>query len=116
MNMNQLSVIFSALMIHLMSPPVGTPVHAIGDSRVISVGTEDGSGKIVRIEHNSVYSTAYLHLSQFGKGIYEGAVVKQGDIIGYVGSSGLSTGPHLDFRLYKNGYPVDPLKVEAPPV
>ena len=71
---------------------------------------------MVRIQHNSVYSTAYLHLSNFGKGIGEGVYVKQSDIIGYVGSSGLSTGPHLDFRFYKNGYPVDPLKVEAPPV
>ena len=65
---------------------------------------------MVRIQHNSVYSTAYLHLSRFGKGISSGVHVKQGDIIGYVGSSGLSTGPHLDFRFYKNGSPVDPLK------
>jgi murein DD-endopeptidase MepM/ murein hydrolase activator NlpD len=71
---------------------------------------------MVRIQHNSVYSTAYLHLSRFGKGISAGTFVKQGDIIGYVGSSGLSTGPHLDFRFYMNGSPVDPLKVEAPPV
>jgi murein DD-endopeptidase MepM/ murein hydrolase activator NlpD len=70
----------------------------------------------VRIQHNSVYATAYLHLSRFGKGITAGAHVKQGDVIGYVGSTGLSTGPHLDFRFYKNGSPVDPLKVEAPPV
>lgn len=96
--------------------PVGTPVLAIGDGRVTQAGNEGGSGRMVRITHNSVYSTAYLHLSRFGKGIAPGARVKQGDIIGYVGSSGLSTGPHLDFRFYKNGSPVDPLKVEAPPV
>lgn len=71
---------------------------------------------MVRITHNSVYSTAYLHLSRFGKGIEPGVWVKQGDVIGYVGSTGLSTGPHLDFRFYMNGSPVDPLKVEAPPV
>ena len=71
---------------------------------------------MVRIKHNSVYSTAYLHLSKYGKGIQQGAYVKQGDVIGYVGSTGLSTGPHLDFRFYKNGDPVDPMKVEAPPV
>jgi murein DD-endopeptidase MepM/ murein hydrolase activator NlpD len=96
--------------------PVGTPVMAIGDGRVIFAGTENGSGKMVKIVHNSVYSTAYLHLSRFGPGIFEGAFVKQEDIVGYVGSSGLSTGPHLDFRFYQNGSPVDPLKVDAPPV
>ena len=89
---------------------------AIGDGRVTRARTESGSGRMVRIVHNSVYSTAYLHLSRFGAGISPGAFVKQGDIIGYVGSSGLSTGPHLDFRFYMNGSPVDPLKVEAPPV
>jgi murein DD-endopeptidase MepM/ murein hydrolase activator NlpD len=71
---------------------------------------------MVRIVHNSVYSTAYLHLNRFGTGIAPGVYVKQGDIIGYVGSSGLSTGPHLDFRFYMNGSPVDPLSVKAPPV
>jgi murein DD-endopeptidase MepM/ murein hydrolase activator NlpD len=96
--------------------PLGTPVHSIGDGRVTSATTENGSGKMVKIQHNSVYATAYLHLSRFGEGISAGAFVKQGEIIGYVGSSGLSTGPHLDFRFYKNGSPVDPLKVDAPPV
>jgi len=71
---------------------------------------------MIRIQHNSVYATAYLHLSRYGEGIVPGAFVKQGDIIGYVGTSGLSTGPHLDFRFYQNGSPVDPLKVDAPPV
>lgn len=96
--------------------PLGTPVHSIGDGRVVQAGFDGGSGKMVRIVHNSVYSTAYLHLSSFEKGIAPGVYVKQGDIIGYVGSSGLSTGPHLDFRFYMNGSSVDPLKVEAPPV
>ncbi len=96
--------------------PVGTPVQAIGDGRVTFAGIDGANGRIVKITHNSVYSTAYLHLSGFGKGITTAAHVKQGDIIGYVGSSGLSTGPHLDFRFYKNGSPVDPLTVEAPPV
>ena len=96
--------------------PVGTSVHAIGDGKIIAATSENGSGKMVKIQHNSVYATAYLHLSRFGEGIVTGAFVKQGDIIGYVGSSGLSTGPHLDFRFYQNGYPVDPLKVDAPPV
>jgi murein DD-endopeptidase MepM/ murein hydrolase activator NlpD len=96
--------------------PLGTPVLAVGDGKVISATSENGSGKMVRIVHNSVHSTAYLHLSRFGAGIRPGVTVRQGDVIGYVGSSGLSTGPHLDFRFYQNGSPVDPLKIEAPPV
>ena len=96
--------------------PIGTPVHAIGDGRIISATDGGGEGKMVRIQHNSVYATAYMHLSRFGDGIRAGAFVKQKDIIGYVGTSGLSTGPHLDFRFYMNGTPVDPLKVDAPPV
>ena len=96
--------------------PIGTPVVAIGDGRVTSTSYEGGAGRMVRITHNSVYSTAYLHLSRYGPGIAPGVYVKQGQVIGYVGSSGLSTGPHLDFRFYRNGQAVDPLKVEAPPV
>jgi murein DD-endopeptidase MepM/ murein hydrolase activator NlpD len=96
--------------------PVGTPVVSIGDGRVTQTAYENGSGRIVRITHNSVYSTAYLHLSRFGEGIAPGVYVKQGQVIGYVGSTGLSTGPHLDFRFYRNGYAVDPLRVESPPV
>jgi len=96
--------------------PVGTPVHSVGDGRITAMTNEGASGRMVRIQHNSVYATAYLHLSRFGPGISPGVFVKQGDIIGYVGNSGLSTGPHLDFRFYQNGSPVDPLKVDAPTV
>jgi murein DD-endopeptidase MepM/ murein hydrolase activator NlpD len=96
--------------------PIGTPVYSIGDGRVTVAGTEGGAGRIVKITHNSVYSTTYMHLSSFGPGIRSGVYVKQGEIIGFVGSSGLSTGPHLDFRVYKNGSPIDPLKMESPPV
>ena len=96
--------------------PIGTPVKAIGDGRVTAATNEGASGRMVRIQHNSVYATGYMHLSRFGEGIAPGKIVKQGDIIGYVGTSGLSTGPHLDFRFYMNGSPVDPLKVDAPPV
>jgi murein DD-endopeptidase MepM/ murein hydrolase activator NlpD len=98
------------------SAPTGTPVVSIGDGRVTRTAFENGSGRIVRVTHNSVYSTAYMHLSRFGPGISPGVYVKQGQVIGYVGSSGLSTGPHLDFRFYRNGSAVDPLRVEAPPV
>ncbi|MFC2081004.1 peptidoglycan DD-metalloendopeptidase family protein [Bacteroidota bacterium] len=96
--------------------PIGTPVQAIGDGKIVKTGYTKGNGNWVKIQHNSVYATAYLHLNSYGKGIQTGTYVRQGDIIGYVGSTGLSTGPHLDFRFYKNGYPVDPLKVKAPPV
>ncbi|MDX2246721.1 MAG: peptidoglycan DD-metalloendopeptidase family protein [Bacteroidia bacterium] len=94
--------------------PVGTPVVTVGDGVVLSVGYNGGAGKMVKIRHNSNFTTAYLHLSSYGEGIREGAAVRQGEVIGYVGSTGVSTGPHLDFRFYKNGVPVDPLQVEPP--
>lgn len=95
--------------------PVGTPVMTIGDGVVTSVKHEGAGGKTVRIRHNSVYSTAYLHLSKYGKGITPGKRVRQGEVIGYVGSTGRSTGPHLDFRVWKNGSPINPLKMDSPP-
>lgn len=97
--------------------PTGTPVHTVGDGIITRVGYQKrGGGNYVKIKHNSVYSTTYMHLSRFGKDVRQGHYVKQGEVIGYVGASGLATGPHLDFRFYKNGSPVNPLKVEAPPV
>ncbi len=97
--------------------PTGTPVHTVGDGFITAVGYQKrGGGNYVKIKHNSVYSTTYMHLSKFGKDVKKGRYVKQGDVIGYVGATGLATGPHLDFRFYKNGSPVNPLKVEAPPV
>jgi len=97
--------------------PSGTPVKSIGDGTVIARAYQArGGGNYLRIKHNSVYTTLYMHLSGFAKGITQGTRVKQGQVIGYVGSTGLSTGPHLDFRVFENGSPVDPLKVEAPPV
>ena len=95
--------------------PKGTPVHSIGNGTVIEVRYAGGAGRMIKIRHNAMDTTAYLHLSGYAKGISKGAHVQQGQVIGYVGSSGLSTGPHLDFRFYKNGSPVDPLKVESPP-
>ncbi len=94
----------------------GTPVHAIGDGVVTRVAYTRGGGRTLKIRHNSVYTTGYLHLSKYGKGIKTGVRVKQGQVIGYVGSTGMSTGPHLDFRFWKNGHPVNPLNVKAPPV
>ena len=95
--------------------PVGTPIRTTGDGMVADIGYNGGSGRFIKIRHNSVYTTMYLHLSRYAKGIKKGAKVQQGHVIGYVGSTGLSTGPHLDYRFYVNGSPVDPLKVEMPP-
>ena len=86
----------------------------IGDGTVLSAGWTNGGGKTVRIRHNSSYVTSYMHLSRFAKGIKEGAHVYQGDVIGYVGATGVATGPHLDFRVWKDGTPVNPLKLESP--
>jgi murein DD-endopeptidase MepM/ murein hydrolase activator NlpD len=97
--------------------PGGTPVHTIGDGVIVFLGWDQGGGgNTIKVKHNSNYATAYLHLQGFAKGMSNGKYVKQGEIIGYVGSTGLSTGPHLDFRFYKGGTPINPLKVEAPPV
>lgn len=95
--------------------PTGTPVHAVGDGTVISVGWGGGGGNTVKIRHNSVYTTAYLHLSKYGPGIKAGVRVTQGQVIGYVGMTGTATGPHLDYRVWKNGTPINPLTMEAPP-
>lgn len=95
--------------------PTGTPVRTIGDGSVIFKGYTNGGGHTIKIKHNSVYTTSYMHLSRYAKGLSVGQRVKQGEEIGYVGSTGLSTGPHLDFRVYKNGQPINPLDMEAPP-
>lgn len=95
--------------------PRGTPVMSIGDGVVTSMKNEGAGGNVVRIKHNSVYKTAYLHLSRYASGLEPGKRVRQGEVIGYVGSTGRSTGPHLDFRVWKNGSPVNPLKMESPP-
>lgn len=97
--------------------PTGTPVQSIGDGVVTRKGYQKrGGGNYVYIKHNSVYTTCYMHLNGFAKGIAPGVRVRQGQVIGYVGATGLATGPHLDFRVFRNGSPMDPLKVEAPPV
>lgn len=95
--------------------PKGTPVMSIGEGVVVQKGYAGGGGNTVKIKHNATYTSAYLHLSAFAKGIVAGARVRQGQVIGYVGSTGLSTGPHLDFRIWRNGSPINPLKMESPP-
>ena len=91
----------------------GTPVQAVGDGVVISAGYSGASGNMVKIRHSHGYQTMYLHLSRIA--VKRGARVSQGQVIGNVGSTGLSTGPHLDFRVYRNGKALNPLKVISPP-
>lgn len=95
--------------------PIGTPVESIGDGRITVIGWKGGYGRYIKIRHNHTHETAYGHLSRFAKGLKKGSKVKQGDVIGFVGSSGLSTGPHLDFSVTKRGRYIDPLKIESPP-
>ena len=95
--------------------PMGTPVVSIGDGKVIQREYRGGGGNTVKIKHNATYTTAYLHLSKYAEGLAVGQHVRQGQVIGYVGSTGTSTGPHLDFRVWKNGTPIDPLKMDSPP-
>lgn len=95
--------------------PTGTPVVTVGDGTVIEKGWDKkGGGNYLKIKHNSTYTTTYMHLNGFAKGIQKGSKVKQGDLIGYVGSTGISTGPHLDFRLNKNGTYINPLTFNPP--
>ena len=95
--------------------PAGTEVMSIGDGVVVYKGYKRAEGNMVKIKHNSVYTSAYLHLSRYASGLKVGQRVRQGQVIGYVGSTGYSTGPHLDFRIWKNGTPINPLKMESPP-
>lgn len=94
--------------------PRGTPVSAIGNGKVIKVARSRGAGKYVKIRHSNGYESAYLHLNRFAKGMRVGKKVKQGQTIAYVGSTGLSTGPHLDFRMRKNGKYINPTRATNP--
>jgi len=94
--------------------PHGTPILAVGDGVVTEAAYNSGNGNYVRIRHNSVYDTQYLHMSRFGAGIRPGTRVTQGQVIGYVGATGLATGPHVCFRFWKNGQQVDHLREEFP--
>ena len=93
--------------------PIGTPVQAVGAGLVTSAGYSGNNGRMVRIRHTGGFETMYLHLSRIA--VRSGARVSQGQVIGYVGSTGLSTGPHLDFRVLRHGKAINPLKVIFPP-
>ena len=94
--------------------PTGTPILASGDGLVVRAQWCGGGGNCVKIKHNRVYQTVYAHMSKFGKGIKKGAKVKQGQIIGYVGSTGLSTGPHLHYEVIENGKKINSQKLKLP--
>lgn len=96
--------------------PTGTPVEAAGSGRVIYAGWKGGYGKYIKIKHNNSYSTAYGHLSRLKPGLRKGSRVKQGDVIGYVGSTGVSTGPHLHYEVWRGRNLVNPLGLKSSPV
>lgn len=99
------------------SAPTGTPVFALGAGTVVKKAYQKkGGGNFITIKHPNGYKTTYMHLHGFSKGMAVGKRVAQGELIGYVGSTGLSTGPHLDFRVYKNNRPVNPLTIVSPPL
>lgn len=97
--------------------PTGTPVRAVADAVITFAGWKNGYGRYIRLKHGSTpYETGYGHLKSYAKGIKKNARVKQGQIIGYVGATGLATGPHLDYRVYYYGKPINPLKIKTEPV
>ena len=94
--------------------PMGTPIMASGDGKVMKAGWCGGGGNCVKIKHNNTYQTVYAHMSKFGSGIKRGVRVKQGQVIGYVGSTGLSTGPHLHYEVIENGKKINSQKLKLP--
>lgn len=97
------------------SAPTGTPISTVADGVIADVGSNNSQGKYVRVKHNNGYETIYNHMSKYAKASKKGAKVKQGEVIGYVGSTGYATGPHLDYRMKLNGQFVNPLKLKAMP-
>jgi murein DD-endopeptidase MepM/ murein hydrolase activator NlpD len=93
----------------------GTPIMAVADGKITKASYTKGNGNYVKIKHDGTYETQYLHMSKFAPGIKPGALIKQGDTIGYVGATGLATGPHVCFRFWKNGRQVDHLRENLPP-
>jgi len=97
--------------------PSGTPVYSVGDGVVTARAWDSkGGGNYIKIKHNSTYTTEYMHLRGFASGISVGTHVSQGQLIGYVGMTGTATGPHLDYRVFKNGTAIDPLRMDLPAV
>ena len=94
--------------------PIGTPIFAAGNGTIEEIGSKGGYGKYVRINHANGYETAYGHMTAFARGLEVGSHVRQGQVIGFVGSTGLSTGPHVHFEILINGRFVNPMTVKLP--
>lgn len=112
-NKNRVHPVLKVTKAHLgtdFAAPHGTPIIATADGVVLEAASSKYNGNYVKIKHNGTYSTQYLHMSRFAKGIRKGTKVKQGEVIGYVGSTGLATGPHVCYRFWKNGTQVDPFR------
>ncbi|MBK7407529.1 MAG: peptidoglycan DD-metalloendopeptidase family protein [Saprospirales bacterium] len=117
-NMNRFHPILKRTRPHLgtdYAAPYGTPIYAVGDGVIMDASFTKGNGNFVKIKHDETYQTQYLHMQKFATGISRGAHVKQGQVIGYVGSTGLATGPHVCFRFWKNGKQVNHLNLSFPP-
>lgn len=116
-NLNRFHPVQKRYKAHLgtdFAAPTGTPIRSVGDGIVLEATYKSNNGNYVKIRHNATYTTQYLHMSKIADGIRAGAKVKQEQVIGYVGSTGLATGPHLCYRFWKNGVQVDALRVELP--
>jgi murein DD-endopeptidase MepM/ murein hydrolase activator NlpD len=97
-----------------LAAPIGTPIHATSDGQVTSIGYENGYGNKIKLKHAGPYASVYAHLLKFQKGLSRGAYVKRGDIIGYVGQTGLATGPHCHYEFHVNNHPKNPSTVQLP--
>jgi murein DD-endopeptidase MepM/ murein hydrolase activator NlpD len=116
-NLNRRHPILNTIRAHRgvdYAAPTGTPVRATGDGRIVSLGTNGGYGKTIVIQHGSRYSTLYAHLNGYARGLRAGHTVRQGQVIGYVGMTGLATGPHLHYEFQVDGVHRDPLRVRLP--
>jgi len=117
-NLNRFHPILKRRRPHLgtdYAAPYGTPIYAVGNGVVTAAAYTKGNGNYVKIRHDDTYETQYLHMQRFAKGISSGVHVKQGQVIGYVGSTGLATGPHVCFRFWKNGRQINHLRLSFPP-
>ena len=117
-NLNRFHPVAKVFRAHLVTDfaaPQGTPIRSVGEGTIDEARYTANNGNYVKIRHNATYTTAYLHMSKIASGVVAGSRVKQGQTIGYVGSTGLATGPHLCYRFWRNGVQIDALRVELPP-